>query len=110
MSKIRQKSKGSFWIELILPVVMFLAIGGAFFYGVGNVSRTSEKEGQRILQEALKRAMVQCYSIEGMYPPDVAYLENNYGMIYDHDKYIVHYEVFASNIMPDIMVIQVAGY
>jgi len=40
-----------------------------------------------------------------MYPPDVAYLEDNYGVVINHDKYIVHYDVFAGNILPNITVI-----
>ena len=59
----------------------------------------------KILQDAVLRATVQCYAIEGMYPPDVQYLEDNYGVVYDHDRFIVHYEVFASNILPDITVV-----
>lgn len=103
----RIKGKSRFWIELVMPVTVFLLMGCLFFYGVGDVSVHSEEEGKRTLQDALKRAAVQCYSIEGMYPPDVEYLEDHYGIIYNHQKYIVHYEAFASNIIPDIVVIPI---
>ena len=33
------------------------------------------------------------------------YLEENYGVQIDHDKYNVFYDGFASNIMPEITVI-----
>ena len=53
------------------------------------------------------RACIQCYAIEGRYPPSVEYLEENYGIQIDHDKYNVFYDGFASNIMPEITVIPV---
>ena len=47
---------------------------------------------------------MQCYAIEGRYPPSVDYLEENYGILIDRDKYDVFYSGFASNFMPDITV------
>ena len=43
-------------------------------------------------------------AIEGRYPPSVEYLEENYGILIDRDKYDVFYSGFASNFMPDITV------
>ena len=59
------------------------------------------------LRKAITRACIQCYAIEGRYPPGVEYLEENYGIQIDHDKYNVFYDGFASNIMPEITVIPV---
>ena len=42
--------------------------------------------------------------MEGRYPPSVDYLEENYGILIDRDKYDVFYSGFASNFMPDITV------
>ena len=39
------------------------------------------------------------------YPPSLDYLADNYGVVVDREHYIVHYDVFASNIMPDIRVV-----
>jgi hypothetical protein len=49
---------------------------------------------------------VSCYALEGQYPPDIAYLQEQYGLQIDMDRYMVHYEVFAENIMPDITVLE----
>lgn len=51
---------------------------------------------------------MHCYAIEGQYPESVAYLEENYGLRIDHDRYIVHYDIFADNIMPEITVFSLA--
>jgi hypothetical protein len=45
---------------------------------------------------------VQCYSLEGRYPPDLAYLEKNYGLTLDKGKYVYHYRTIGENMMPRI--------
>jgi hypothetical protein len=66
--------------------------------------RKSGEESHKILSDAIIRSAVQCYAIEGFYPPDIEYLENNYGLLVDHNKYFVSYSVFASNIIPEVQV------
>ena len=46
-----------------------------------------------------------CYASEGFYPPDVAYMQEHYGLRYNADLYTVRYVRFASNLMPDITVL-----
>ena len=57
-----------------------------------------------VLDQAIRRATIQCYAIEGRYPPSVEYLEEHYGLSIDREKYYVFYDGWASNIMPDITV------
>ena len=57
------------------------------------------------LEEALRRTAVSCYAAEGVYPPTLEYMEEHYGIQIDRTRYTVHYEVFATNIMPDITVL-----
>lgn len=69
-----------------------------------------EKTGardQETLKKAIARASVQCYAIEGRYPPGIEYLEENYEVIINRKKYNVFYDGFASNVMPDITVVPV---
>ena len=48
------------------------------------------------------------YAIEGSYPGSIAEIEEKYGIIID-ERYVVHYSIFASNIMPYMEVIELAG-
>ena len=57
------------------------------------------------LEESIRRACVVCYSTEGFYPPDIAYLEQRYGIQTDPARYTVFYDIFAENIMPEITVV-----
>lgn len=73
-------------------------------FSINNVNKNKEEQQLNALKDAVKRSAVQCYAIEGFYPPNVNYLVNNYGLIVDSEKYVVSYLVFAENIMPEIEV------
>ena len=88
----------------ILSVVIIILFIVYLYFAVDSAQKKNDLEKYNILSDAIIRSAVQCYAIEGFYPPDVEYLENNYGLIVDHDKYVVSYSVFASNIMPDVEV------
>ena len=57
-------------------------------------------------EDALRRASVACYAAEGIYPPNLDYLREHYGIQIDETRYMVVYDVFASNLMPDITVLE----
>lgn len=73
---------------------------------VGNLENSRQAEDLRQLEQALQRTAVACYAVEGVYPPDVAYMRQHYGLTYDESRYAVHYKLVASNFMPkiDVMV------
>ena len=65
-----------------------------------------EDSGARAIREAVRRSALQCYVVEGVYPPDLAYLEDNYGLQVNTEDYYVTYEAFSSNLPPTIRVMQ----
>lgn len=85
---------------ILMPVLLFAVIIALFISGVNTASASAEKESLRITQQAIKKAMVNCYAIEGAYPQNIEYLEQHYGVLIDHEKYIVTYETMGSNIIP----------
>jgi len=94
--------------SIAAPILFTIAIMGIIVYGLQQTEASSRAEGMRILEDSLRRAVVQCYAVEGRYPESLAYIEENYGIYIDRAKYAVHYEIFASNHMPDITVIELA--
>ena len=88
----------------LASAVVFGTVIGIFLNGVLSMSDRMDQEGAETLRSAIARASVQCYAIEGRYPPSVQYLEENYGIEIDRSRFDVFYEGFASNIMPDITV------
>ena len=88
-------------MPVLLLFVLFL-----FFYALSTLDRDRSAKDKEQLETALTRAAVACYASEGVYPPDVAYLQEHYGIQINEDLYIVKYEVIASNLMPDITVLE----
>jgi len=88
----------------ILSIIVFLLFISFLFFAVESAENGTDDEKFHILRDAIGRSVVQCYAIEGYYPPNIEYLENNYGLVVDHEKYVISYSVFASNIMPEIEV------
>lgn len=94
-----------------LTVILFVLIVIAFVFLLNAVAGKTEMEQARVLEDAVRRAVVTCFAIEGRYPPSLSYLAEHYGLqsALDNDQFIVSYFVFASNIYPDIAVLRVGA-
>jgi hypothetical protein len=87
-------------------VILAVAVLFCFLLAVKQLEQGADAQGKQQLENALRRTAVACYASEGFYPPDVAYMVQHYGLQYDEDAYRVHYEFFASNLMPEITVVE----
>ena len=90
-----------------LPGILVTLILAAFLSGVTQIRTDHSTEDKQQLEQALLRATVACYAAEGIYPPSVEYLEQHYGIQINKNRYTVKYEVIASNLFPDITVLEV---
>jgi hypothetical protein len=90
--------KGLVFTAAILCVVIVF-----FVAAVGGASEKAELSTE-IVAEAIKRAAVQCYAIEGFYPIELEYLTENYGLIIDEERFVVYYRAEMPNFLPTIMV------
>lgn len=89
---------------LLLPALCVVVL--LFFStALNSLDRGQGAEAQRQLEEALRRGCVACYAAEGIYPPNLDYLKERYGVQVDESRYTVFYSVFADNLMPDITVL-----
>ena len=101
-----EKRKSASWVPLVLGVALFAAIAIWMMWGVRDAARLSDEEGLRLAQEAIERAVISCYSLEGVYPATYDELKEKSGLAVNEEKYIVFYEVFASNIRPSVTVME----
>lgn len=90
--------------NLILPLMAAALL--MVIASISRLDRAHSAEDTRQLTEALRRGAVACYAQEGFYPPDAEFLLDYSGVQFDRDRYWLHYEIFASNLMPDITVIE----
>jgi len=95
------------WPGLAGAVLLFAAAAGGFWFGVTNTEQSEDRESLQRTQDALQRAAISCYAIEGGYPADVTYLEEHYGVAVDKTRFSVLYECIGSNVMPYIEVVRV---
>ena len=85
----------------ILAIIVVLVLAVLLVNRIDAAHETAETE---IVRDAVKNAAITCYAVEGAYPDDVSYLRDNYRLAYDEERYLVNYEAFASNMIPDIYV------
>ena len=89
---------------IIKSVFFVIIISVVLIAGIFYIGKLGNDQGIKLTREAVMRTVVECYAIEGIYPPSVKYMEDNYNLNYDNTKYYIHYDSFASNIMPTIEV------
>ena len=70
-----------------------------------RLRRTIREGGRAAIRQAVLRSAVECYTVEGAYPESLSYLKEHYGLTVNEKDYIITYEVFASNQMPDVQVL-----
>lgn len=105
MKKRKYRSKSG-WISLALGLLLFIGVAVWMLQGVREAAEVSDREGLRMAQEAVSRAVTGCYALDGVYPASYRDLKAKSGLAIDEEKYIVFYDIFASNIRPDVTVIE----
>lgn len=98
--------KGKTLVQVLWMPCLILLVAWVLLFGTGNVEERQNAESLKQVEDAVQKAVLSCYSIEGSYPATVEYIEEHYGLQIDHDKYHVFYEIFADNLMPEITVVE----
>ena len=88
---------------MILTFVLFFSLLSAGFYSISKNNISQQKES---LEKSLKRWILQCYALEVRYPDTLHHLLNDYGNVYNINLFEVKYEAIASNIMPNVTVLE----
>ena len=91
--------------DIILTLAFFIAVVMMFNSGMSNLAQTNKDEALESTRRAVTNAAVQFYALEGRYPPTLDYLAERFGLQLDEERFIIHYNAFASNVMPQITVL-----
>ena len=93
------------WVLISLCCLLVLILG-ALCWRVFTVSRADlQEEATHAMRDAIRQSAMQCYVVEGVYPPTLHHLEENYGLQVNRQDYYVVYEAFASNLPPVVTVV-----
>lgn len=98
--KKEQKELG--WLVKLMLIALMIVV---FSFSLMRLDKGSTEIQRQQLEDSIRRACISCYSLEGIYPPTLQYLEDNYGLQINDKHYAVFYDIFAENIMPDITVV-----
>lgn len=91
------------------PIISAVVLGAtAFVLWIGTKTIQNDAGAQSLdaLGDTLRRASVHCYAVEGRYPPNLEYLCSAYSISYDEERYRVYYTLSASNLVPDVTIIE----
>lgn len=94
------------WKNLYSAILISLAVLCVFWYGFSHISLANDTQNLQTMRAAIRKSIVSCYAIEGAYPPDVRYLEEHYGVVINHSRYIIRYDSAGANIMPSVEVLE----
>ncbi len=104
--KILYKKHERINIALWLSIGIFVLLLLFFLQSIASIEKTTSKRQLESLQNAINRSITQCYAVEGMYPPDLEYLTNHYGITFDQDVFLVDYNFFGSNLFPEVTILR----
>jgi hypothetical protein len=92
--------------EIAIVLLTILVLCGVWLL-VNRMGRSSGEAQTEFVTKAVHNAALTCYAVEGAYPTSLEYLRAHYGLAYDQSRYLVRYDSFGSNLMPDISVTEV---
>lgn len=86
---------------------VLLALTAAFLVLSGQKTDIPRTQLDRI-EDAAKRAALQCYALEGAYPNDIQYLHDHYGLAKDKNV-LLYYDFIGRNLPPQIAAVTKEG-
>lgn len=106
MKNLKRQNTYKFSKKLFISLVTFGLLIGVLLIGMHKFNQIYTEQNLILTEQAIRKAVVQCYAVEGRYPADITYLEDNYNLSIDYDKYNIFYECVASNLMPEFAVFE----
>lgn len=90
--------------RIICVLVIVCAFAVALCIALNLIFSNAKNQGAASIRNTILNSAMQCAAIEGSFPTNLAYLEDNYDLRINHDDYVVIYEVLASNTVPSVVV------
>ena len=101
------RNKGMSFIRSLIPLILTAIVVFGVVQGVSKTQEQASAQALKMTEESIRRAAVQCYALEGIYPVNIEYLIDHYGIRPDTNRFIVHYQFIADNLIPDITVLPI---
>ncbi len=92
-------------MNIKIPIISFVIIFGAFYLAITRLADSAGLQQLQALENAVRKDVLHCFASEGEYPESIEYLEKNYALSYDHDRFEVYYVRGDGNVLPEIKVL-----
>ncbi|MDR3072225.1 MAG: hypothetical protein LBU41_01905 [Clostridiales Family XIII bacterium] len=96
-------------LKLLCFIVIIVVAIILVWFAVGTLQESNDEQQLKIAESAIARATIQCYALEGRYPPSLDYLTKNYGVTLNTKHFVYYYQSIGENLMPDIQVFPLEG-
>lgn len=92
------------FLRPVLVIAVFALLMAGFVAGVARFGADTVDRQRESLEKAIVRNIAECYALEGVYPPSLAYMKEHYGLTYDGARFFVDYRPIGGNLYPDYYV------
>lgn len=89
----------------VVAAVVAAALAAGLWLACTAAHQQAVEQGAASVRAAVLDAAMQCAAVEGSYPSSLEYLEERYGLVVNHQDYLVAYDAFASNVPPTVVVV-----
>lgn len=97
--------KKKFWPKVAFGGIFLLVLALVCWLAAGASQDGIAEEAAQAVKNAIRQSAMQCYAVEGAYPPTLEHLEENYGLQVNQEDFYVVYDVFATNLPPSVTVV-----
>ena len=94
-------------VKKLAPLCLTVLVVAGIVWGASKTQEQASVQALKLTEESVRRAAVQCYALEGIYPVNLEYLMDHYGIRPDFNRFIVHYQYIADNLLPVISVLPI---
>jgi len=103
--ELTQKARRQRALRRVLVLLVVFAVFVGCWFAYGAMDQELQGQSELSIRNTILNSAKQCCAIEGSYPSSLGYLEENYGLVLNHDNYVITYESFAANVMPSVVVV-----
>ncbi|MBQ2079562.1 MAG: hypothetical protein II459_08075 [Erysipelotrichaceae bacterium] len=92
--------------KIFIGAVLCLLLFFTYSFFRNRAGQDLDDESMTAIKEAIEKAALQCYVVEGAYPINLQYLKDKYGLAINEKSYYVVYHAYAENQLPDIRIVR----
>jgi hypothetical protein len=90
---------------MVITVSLFAAFVVFVLVMLRNAETSSDDERIIAVHNSIVRASVSAFAFDGSFPDSLEYLTEHYNLVIDLERFAVHYDSVAGNLLPNIITV-----